>query len=309
MVLMAALIPSTRSLILMSVPSLSPPSSSSSLAHSSNNKNSKRRRPRIPVLSYQNQWVCVNKPAGMSVYRGRGSKGQLVLQTTLKRQLRRKVFPVHRLDHRTSGALLLAFDSATAGALHHQLRHSKKVYVALLRGNWWDHYPPDVDHVTVSKPLSIDGVWKESVTEFHCLGTEVYNGKSDSEDDKANKSCTLVAAVPQTGRYHQIRRHAHSIGMPVIGDTQHGDTRVNRWWREQYNLNRLALHCLAMEGGDSASLSIVAPLPDDLLTVWSRLDCWGSAGEREPRLLHEWIDERGGTLGELKDWQIPDRIL
>src|SRR6056300_630828 len=54
-------------------------------------------RPRIPVLEYRDDWVCIHKPAGISVHPGRQRSAQQSFVTSLlKRQLRRKVFPVHR---------------------------------------------------------------------------------------------------------------------------------------------------------------------------------------------------------------------
>jgi 23S rRNA-/tRNA-specific pseudouridylate synthase len=74
---------------------------------------------------------------------------------------------------------------------------------------------------------------------------EVVGEDHNGSRTKNNKTTlTLVTASPQTGRTHQIRRHAAtSLGMPIIGDTLHGDSKMNRWWRQQIGLNRLALHC------------------------------------------------------------------
>ena len=87
--------------------------------------------------------------------------------------------------------------------------------------------------------------------------------------------------------------------MPLIGDSQHGDSVVNRWWRQNRGLNRLALHCLGMEG----NLDVVAPLTDDLKRVLESLEGWHEAVEKEPRLATVFYDERGGTKGIFKDWQ------
>jgi len=59
--------------------------------------------------------------------------------------------------------------------------------------------------------------------------------------------CTLVLVKPRTGRMHQIRRHAYHMGMPVLGDTEHGESRTNWWWRNHVNLHRLALHCVTLD--------------------------------------------------------------
>jgi tRNA pseudouridine65 synthase len=251
---------------------------------------------RIAILTYQEGWVCVNKPCGIAVHSSSRGSRQKTLRSTLKRQLSRKVHPVHRLDHRTSGALIFGFNStsATGGYLHSQLRNATKTYVALLRGNW------DVqrmclgqDCVTVDKSLMIDGVEKAATSVFRRLAVGEHNGQF----------CTLVSVTPETGRLHQIRRHAYAMGMPILGDTQHGDSKVNRWWRENCGLHRLALHCLSIDNFDG--LDVVAPLPNDLVEPLTRID--ESLLERgariEPKLSFEWIDQLGGTLGAKKAWR------
>ena len=225
----------------------------------------KRIRPRIPILHYTNDWVCVNKPAGMTVHRNgeAARRNDLVVSTTLKRQLSRKVWPVHRLDHRTSGALLFAFSSHVCGQLHASLTNKNKYdddlsgggvakdYIALVRGDW-SQLP---ETVVVDRPLMVDGVEKESQTEFRLLASMAMPAPGSDENNNNNNNstyqyagaCSLVQCRLLTGRKHQIRRHAYSIGHPVIGDTEHGDSKCNRWWRQHRGLNRLFLHCLSLD--------------------------------------------------------------
>ena len=92
---------------------------------------------RIPVLHYSDRFVAVNKPAGISVHRNKDTGRRRVVTTQLQRQFRRKVFPAHRLDHRTSGALLFGFDGPTAGKAHDALAAGTKEYLCLLRGGDW----------------------------------------------------------------------------------------------------------------------------------------------------------------------------
>jgi len=302
----------------------------------SDNNKTKRERPRIPVLRYENEWVCVNKPTSMTVYRGKNTKrSELVLTTTLKRQLSRKVFPVHRLDHRTSGALLLAFNSNMAGVLHDALRQGSKEYVALLRGGW--PLENKDESIVVEKPLRVDGVMKDARTVFECIATtqgsglsnrQIYNDHDNEicndegfikslnageQADAVLPACTLVRAKPETGRWHQIRRHAYRIGMPVIGDSEHGDSRANRWWRRNMGLNRLALHCFSLDIRIRASAAnekkvvdndeitnILAPLPEEFSAVLRRSelqDLWEEAISQEARLAQEPFDFRGGSFG------------
>ena len=304
----------------------------------------KRVRPRIPILQYHNDFVCVNKPAGMTVHRNgdRLRRNQLVVSTTLKRQLSRKVWPVHRLDHRTSGALLFAFSSQVCGQLHASLTHKEhedgsssdasaaavKDYIALVRGDW-GQLP---ETLLVDRPITVDGVERESQTEFQLLASIVAEegNKSNSNEDTTSANshkedtyqyqgaCSLVRCRLLTGRKHQIRRHAFAIGHPVLGDSEHGDSKCNRWWRQHRGLDRLFLHCLALDlpplqhdtppselksseaANHTTRIQCVAPLSPELVQVLRRADMkdlWQAALKKDPRLALEPYDERGGTMG------------
>ena len=312
-----------------------------------------KARPRIPVLEYRDDWVCIHKPAGISVHPGRQRSAQQSFVTSLlKRQLRRKVFPVHRLDHRTSGALVLAFTSEKCAQLQAALTSttSQKRYLAVVRGDM-RHFMERLLHdseleqhpfvkvvynghqddrqpavVVVNKPLSIDGVLKESETTFTFVASASVPDHFSNET--TTRSLSLVVAQPTTGRTHQIRRHAHAMTMPLLGDTQHGCTHTNRWWRQNYQMNRLALHCAELrfsaniigegdnERGDKSKSSdwieLVAPIPPELRSFLQSINdgqLWDEAIQREPKLLQtEWIDKRGGTLGLEKEWQKQRRL-
>jgi tRNA pseudouridine65 synthase len=219
---------------------------------------------------------------GLSVHSS-GRQGETTLKSMLKRQLARKVFPVHRLDHRTSGAILFAFDSHTCGDLHQRLVRGQKDYVALLRGEW----KFESSQVTMDEPLKVDGVVKDAETEFQLLGSSRY----------LDMPCSLVLCRPKTGRTHQIRRHAHRLGHPIIGDSQHGDNKVNRLWRNQRGLNRLALHSFSihLEHDEQA---LVAPLPFELRNLLEHDEAlWNTVVEKDSRLALDFADERGGTFG------------
>ena len=254
----------------------------------------KRKRSRIPVLKYESNWVCVNKPAGMTVHRGNGTpKSSPVVQTTIKRQLSRKVYPVHRLDHRTSGALLFAFDSDTCGKLHSALRDGDKEYICLVRGEIANN-----DAIfTVDKPLQVNGIEKDAITEFQVLAT--YGGIMKNDDKYPTGACSILRAKPKTGRLHQIRRHAFHMGHPIIGDTRRGDTTVNRYFRETFGINRLVLHCLSLKlEVDGDQRLITAPFSEELVTCLEQLPVWQRALDKEPRLGLPHYDETGGTLSQ-----------
>lgn len=334
-------------------------SSSQDVQDVAKEKTTQHKRQRIPVLSYKDNYVIVSKPAGMTMHHNSNSRWgrskQPVLETTIKKQLSRKPFLVHRLDHRTSGALLLAFDSDTAGKLHGRLRQpdATKLYVALVRGDLRDKFQiaaagnndgnidlsvggdgsvigssgrvsllvggnndtNDSDarseynsKITVNLPIKIDGIEKEAQTDFFFLSSMNLDDEGTDDDitegPYVTKSLSLLLCRPKTGRTHQIRRHAvRALQSPIIGDSEHGDSRVNRFWRERIGFNRLGLHCFylklpSLEEDDE--ISCIAPVMEDFK---SPLQCdelsmlWREAEKVLPSLQLEPYDERGGTFG------------
>ena len=195
-----------------------------------------------------------------------------------------KIFPIHRLDHRTSGVMLLSFNSEMAATLHDQaIRKGTKKYIALVRGIWSHE-----QEIIVDRPVKINEITEGARTKFSCLATLEGN----------NERSSLVLCEPLSGRTHQIRRHAYSIGHPIIGDTEHGDSKVNRWWREERNLNRLALHCWSIEFSLNGNHhTCMAPLPEPFRGVLQATCLWGSALEKIPNLSVEPYDDHGGSFG------------
>jgi len=239
------------------------------------------------MLKYEDDYCIINKPAGISVHHGGGSVGRrLVVNTMLKRQLARKVLPVHRLDHRTSGALLFAFSPQAAARLQEVLaKSSQKTYLAFVRGEWM--FEEKV--VVVNEPVKVgdgsDAVSKDALTEFQCLATQ-------SEGDKT-RAASLILCNPKTGRTHQIRKHLRHLAHPIIGDSAHGDSKVNRWWREERGFNRMGLHALAL---DLEGVSVVAPLGDGWKGIHEE-DVWRDAAIEDERLTMPEVDVRGGSYG------------
>jgi tRNA pseudouridine65 synthase len=238
----------------------------------------------LPVLVLDDHFVIVAKPSGMPVHRSFHVRVKDVALQRVRNQMKRRVNPVHRLDQPTSGCLIFAFGKRWTARLHSSLRHpsSTKTYLAFVRGCW-----PHEGPITVDSPMKgDDGEMKEARSVIECLG------RSDEP------RCSLLRVTPQTGRFHQVRRHVRDMHHPVIGDSSHGDTRINRWWREEYGLHRLGLHCLAMDlphPTEERRIVATCPVADELRTLWARLPWWDDALAAEPRLALSWdrVDEPG----------------
>jgi tRNA pseudouridine65 synthase len=224
----------------------------------------------IPVVSEGAGWAVVDKPSGLAVHRSAEVRDRHTLMGAAYRQFGREVAPVHRLDRATSGCLLLSLDLSATGALHEALVSGQKRYVALVRGQ-----VVPLEPIVYEQPLSDGrGGTKGAVTVFSPVAT------------CPEPRCSLVLAVPLTGRTHQIRRHLRDLAHPVLGDTRHGDTRVNKVWREEQGLGRLALHCLSIEAeGPTGRISATSPLPEALLSVCRRMPWWPSALASLPELV------------------------
>ncbi len=116
----------------------------------------------------------------------------------------RPVFIVHRLDRAATGLILVAHSKKAARALttmfeHHQF---EKHYHIIVHGNHKTRPQPEV--IT----SDVDG--KSARSTFSCLA---YDAKRDR---------SLIKVKIDSGRKHQIRIHAASLGMPVVGDRLHG---------------------------------------------------------------------------------------
>lgn len=204
----------------------------------------------LTVLYRDEALVAIAKPSGAVVHRTRGlPPGTTLLVQALRDQLGQRVYPVHRLDRQTSGVLVFALSPAHASAMAADLREQRwrKRYLGLARGPLRE--PFEVDYAVPEEDKR-----REARTSFDPVETfcERY---------------TLVAAYPHTGRYHQVRRHLKHEKHPLVGDTNYGDSKVNRLFRREFGLHRLFLHAEKLElphPVELRRLELSCPLSDEL---------------------------------------------
>ena len=212
--------------------------------------------PPLRVLYRDEACVVVDKPSGMIVHRGWANDDQDLMRLT-RDALGRYVYPVHRLDRGASGAVLFALSAPAARHLNRGFADGSiaKRYLALTRG-----HPPERTLIDHAIPRAPGEARVAAQTEVMRIGTfERY---------------ALVVALPKTGRLHQIRRHLKHVSCPLIGDVRYGKGEHNRWFREQYGLDRLALHAAALRFRHPITLSVMtvrAPLSGSLATCLDAL--------------------------------------
>lgn len=82
---------------------------------------------------------------------------------------------------------------------------------------------------------------------------------------------SIVLARPSTGRWHQIRRHLNGLSHPILGDSSHGNSKINRFWRERgLQGERFLLHLARVQlpaTNLTPEIDISCPLPDDMMRI------------------------------------------
>ena len=188
-------------------------------------------------IIYQDPYlVAINKPHGLLVHRSpiAADTTEFAVQI-LRDQIGQKVYPVHRLDRKTSGVLLFALNEEMNSLM--QVRFSEggvqKHYRAIVRG-----FTPDF--LEIDYPLKRDdGVIQEAFTSFRTLNRVDVNLPSGKHK---TSRYSLVELTPTTGRMHQLRKHMAHVFHPIIGDRPHGCNKQNKFFLETFQMNSMLLH-------------------------------------------------------------------
>jgi tRNA pseudouridine65 synthase len=207
----------------------------------------------LEIVYQDEHLIAINKPHGLLVHRSKMANDatEFALQM-LRDQIGRKVNPVHRIDRKTGGILLFAFEKEVEIAMQKQFQEGevKKKYLAILRG-----FAPD--EAEIDYPLAKEnGTIQEAFTKFRTLKQAeiaVPFGKHDTS------RYSLVEASPTTGRMHQLRKHFAHIFYPIIGDVKHGCNKQNKLFREQFEMTTMLLH--------ASELAFIHPVGQEEVTI------------------------------------------
>jgi tRNA pseudouridine65 synthase len=197
----------------------------------------------------------------------------------LRDQIGQMVYPVHRLDRPTSGALVFALSSEMARALAEDFGQGRveKTYLAVVRGI-------PAEQGTVDYPLREELDRKSdfmakagkpaqaAITHFKTLASHEFQV---CVDKFPTARYAMVAARPVTGRKHQIRRHLRHLGHPIIGDVTHGSGKHNRFFESQLQSCRLLLACRRLvfdHPRTKQRLEIESPLAPEFQKLVERLN-------------------------------------
>lgn len=213
-----------------------------------------------PDFTFDPTWVlleeagllALNKPAGMTT-QGTRCFDVNHLFYFAKQYTDGYVGLHHRLDRDTSGAVLFTTDRSRnrdiAGLFRD--REIRKEYLAVVHGK-------------LSKKQTVDAaIGRIPVSDPARYWTDVPDGRPARtviEPIAGGERISLVRAIPETGRTHQVRVHLAALGYPIVGDSFYNATETDR------NLRTL-LHCHRLtftDPRDSQFRRVTAPVPDDM---------------------------------------------
>jgi len=202
----------------------------------------------VPILYESETVLAINKPYGIPHHDDldSGMPGILSLIRHLQMlddnnanaiKYKGRIYGVHRLDKATSGILLLAKDKETASALSSYFRKKDiiKYYVGIStkkakkakqgwvkgdmikgrRGSWLLQNTRNDPAITRFFTAGLGGLAKDLVDDICLPGGSIPR--------------TVILFRPHTGRTHQLRVAAKSVGLPLMFDPYYADgTNVMR---------------------------------------------------------------------------------
>ena len=211
----------------------------------------------LDILFEDDHILVVNKEPGLAVHKA-AEDGDRNLVTVAERFLAQrgvvcKLRPVNRIDRGTSGGVILAKSSTSAGMFGRYVKETGlgKIYLATVSGTLAAEGEID---------LPLDD--KESLTRYRTLAQ---GGRA-----------SIVAVYPVSGRMHQIRRHLAAIGHPILGDRRYGGPELDTYPGHGLHAFAVALRHPA----EDRDIEVRAPLPLGLLALMEQI-----AGSEWPALL------------------------
>ena len=226
----------------------------------------------INVAFENNDFLIIDKHAGLTVHPGAGQKDSTLINGLLHMYPEQRKIPrygvVHRLDKDTSGLMIIArtLESHTNLTDLIQTRNIKRNYYALVHGQ-------PIAGNTIDKPIGrhpknrllfcVKEGGREAVTHFKV--------------HKKFKNFSLLDVSLETGRTHQIRVHMQHIGHPIAGDQSY--CRIKNWKNSTLeerkavnNLGRQSLHAHKLEFTyQNQDFSFLSDMPEELQQVIDQL--------------------------------------
>ncbi len=242
-------------------------------------------RLKIPQILFQDDnFIVINKPAGMIVNKADTAKNEFTVQDWIQKnsqfsnlnsqddsEFSKRGGIVHRLDKDTSGVLLVALNEKSFSDLQKQFkeRSVKKEYIALVHGKLVSEGEINVPIGRLPWNRMRFGVipqGRESYTKFKTVAHKKLI------DYKTIQELSLVEVYPQTGRTHQIRVHMQYAGNPIFADSLYAGRKTfahDRKYLSRHFLHASKISFISPTNGKKITFS--APLTAELVDFLGQL--------------------------------------
>ena len=224
----------------------------------------------LEIIHQDSYCLLVTKPNNVLVHHAHHSRNKIdekSLMQLIEDQFGTRYFPIHRLDRKTSGIILLASKKeyvSTFQALFTN-KEIKKIYYGVVRG-----YSKE-NRIIDSPVKGRDAlVYKEAESHLKCLDKIELNIPVKPYD---SSRYSLVELTPTTGRMHQLRIHMNKLSTPLINDAKYGDKNHDTMYGEQFGWKNLFLHAGSLaftHPFSNQELVLKSSFPDDWIQLFEK---------------------------------------
>jgi 23S rRNA pseudouridine955/2504/2580 synthase/23S rRNA pseudouridine1911/1915/1917 synthase len=247
------------------------------------------RQSSLDILFQDDDFVAVNKPAGLATIPGRAETDSVLERLGREIQLPSsgvadpRIRVVHRLDKDASGVLLFAKNRAAQRHVSEQFQNNltAKEYLAIVAGRPGES-SGDIDAALAPHPTS-----PQRMTVVRHGGRAA---RTLWKEELRFRDYTLLRVLPKTGKTHQIRVHLKLAGLPLAIDPLYNPappgkivgiflSRFKKHYRptkgedERPLIARLTLHAekLKFVHLNGQEIELVAPPPKDFRATLNML--------------------------------------
>ena len=198
----------------------------------------------LEIIYQDNYCLLVTKPNNVLVHHAHHSRNKIdevSLIQLIENKFGKRYYPIHRLDRKTSGIILLASKREYVASFQalFTTNEIQKIYFGVVRGF-------SKENLIIDSPVKGRDalVYKDAETHIKLLDKIIL----DIPVKPYNSSrYSLVELKPITGRMHQLRIHMNKVSTPLINDAKYGDKNHDLMYAKQFGWKNLFLHAGILE--------------------------------------------------------------
>ena len=198
----------------------------------------------LEIIYQDNYCLLVTKPNNVLVHHAHHSRNKIEEESLIQlieNQFGKRYYPIHRLDRKTSGIILLASKREYVASFQALFTNNEiqKIYYGVVRGF-------SQDNKIINSPVKGRDalVYREAETHLNCLDKIELNIPVKPYD---SSRYSLVELKPKTGRMHQLRIHMNKVSTPLINDAKYGDKNHDLMYAKEFGWKNLFLHAGSLE--------------------------------------------------------------